>query len=102
MKKLILLITFFVLIITSIQTNAYHSSEYYITSVKAVIDSPNLKDLWKIKNKVIKHCEQVYLEASRRREYTELELKYCSDVFEIKRQQELDYMTYMLKNRGIY
>ncbi len=102
MKKIILLLTFFVLMFNVIYSNAYNASEYDLTSVKAVIESPNLNDLWKIKNKVIRHCEQVYLEAARRREFTKTELKYCGVIFEIKRQQELDYMTYMLNNRGIY
>jgi hypothetical protein len=42
------------------------------------------------------------LEATRRRDYTEIENAICSDIFAIKRQQELDYITYMLKNREVY
>jgi len=44
----------------------------------------------------------VYLEATRRREYTDTEKLVCKDIFDIKFQEELDYKTYMLRNRGIY
>lgn len=102
MKKVICSIIFTFFAFLSLNTNAYFYSDYYPESINAFITSPNKSDLDSIENKITRHCEQVYLEATRRREYTELELKYCSDIFAIKRQQEIDYMTYMLRNRGIY
>jgi hypothetical protein len=44
----------------------------------------------------------VYLIATRRRDYTDIEKLVCSDIFTIKRQEEIDYITYMFRNRGIY
>ncbi|MFK7779744.1 MAG: hypothetical protein QM490_01230 [Candidatus Gracilibacteria bacterium] len=102
MKKTFLSIIFLFSLFASLPSNAYFYSEYYNESVNAFINSPNLDEINNIENKIVRHCEQVYLEATRRREYTELELKYCSDIFQIKRQQEMDYMTYMFRNRGIY
>lgn len=102
MKKYLLSFIFLVFASSSFSTNAYFYSDYYSESVSSFINSPNASEIDSIENIVIRHCEQVYLEATRRREYTELELKYCSDIFEIKRQEELDYMTYMFRNRGIY
>lgn len=85
-------------------TNAYSEfdNEYYKESVKAFINSPSEFQIEKIKDKVTKYCEKVYLVATRRREYTEIELELCSDIFKIKNQQEIDYMNYALWNRGIF
>jgi hypothetical protein len=104
MKKNLLSFILLVLVFvsSSFSTNAYFYSDYYFESINSFINSPNASEIDSIENKVIRHCEQVYLEATRRRDYTELELKYCSNIFEIKRQEELDYMTYMFRNRGIY
>lgn len=103
MKRFFLWIFVLTFLFTSVNVNSYYEySDYYSESIKAFMNSPDKSDLERIENKIIKHCETVYLEATRRREYTKLELKYCSEVFEIKRQQEIDYMTYMLWNRGIY
>jgi hypothetical protein len=102
MKKVIYTIIFALLAFTTFSANSYFYSDYHSESINAFINSPSRTDLDSIENKITRHCEQVYLEATRRREYTQLELKYCSDIFKIKRQQEIDYMTYMLRNRGIY
>jgi hypothetical protein len=100
-NKLILIA---LLIFTFWFTNTYseYENEYYNESVDAFINSPSAFQLEEIKDKNTRYCEQVYLEATRRREYTEEELELCSELFSIKRQQELDYMNYVFWNRGIF
>ena len=85
-------------------TNTYseYDNEYYNESIDAFINSPSASQLDEIDDANIRYCEQVYLEATRRREYTDEELELCSDIFKIKKQQELDYMNYVLWKRGIF
>lgn len=102
MKKLALIFTFFLLSLSYLQTSAYFYNNYYSESISHFINSPSFDDLKKIENTRIRNCEKVYLEATRRREYTAAEKMVCNDIFKIKFQEELDYKTYMLRNRGIY
>ena len=99
MKKILILsiIGFFLLGIQS--TNAFFLDDYYYESIKAFVSSPDKEDIKYIKDERTQYCEEVYLEATRRRDYTEIEEVICSDIFLLKRQQELDYKIYMLKNR---
>lgn len=48
------------------------------------------------------YCEQVYLEATRRREYTDNELLICWDYFIQKNNEEKAYMQYMFNNRELF
>jgi len=82
-------------------TNAYFYNEYYWESIEAFISSPSSDELKLIDNDINRYCEEIYLEATRRREYSEIELAICSEIFEVKRQQEVDYIMYMFRNRGI-
>ena len=107
MKKFIFLIVliYWFLLSPTVETSSnsiYFYSDYYWESVESFISSPNLDDLNKISDNIQRYCEQIYLEATRRREYTKLEISICSELFTIKRQQELDYINYMYTNRGIY
>lgn len=102
MLKIKLSIIFLLFISSFTLSNAYFYNEYYWESISAFIDSPSSKDLKYIDNEVNMYCETVYLVATRRREYTDIEIAICSDIFDIKKQQELDYIMYMYKNRWIY
>jgi len=103
MKKIILLsISILIAFSFCLSTNAYFYTDYYWESIKWFINSPSLYQLKNIENTRIKNCEKVYLEATRRREYTDAEKLVCKDIFDTKFQEELDYKTYMLRNRGIY
>ena len=82
-------------------TNAYFYNEYYWESIEAFISSPSSDELKLIDNEINRYCEEVYLEATRRREYSEIELAICFEIFEVKRQQEVDYIMYMFRNRWI-
>lgn len=101
MKKIIL-VTILFLIFFNNSFSDYSYNDYYKESLYYFINSPDKKDLEYIIDDTNRYCEQVYLEATRRREYTEIELAICSDLFAIKRQQELDYIMYMFNNRWIY
>ena len=102
MRRFFKYILFFVIVFSTFNTNAYFYNEYYNQSITNFINSPDKNDLVYIKDEATRYCEQVYLEATRRRDYTEIEIAICSDIFEIKRQEELDYINYMYRNRGIY
>jgi len=102
MKKIILTLLFVFAIFSFSWTNAYFYNDYYAESISKFINSPSKADLEKIEDTRIRNCERIYLIATRRREYTKVEKILCSDIFQIKRQEELDYMIYMLWNRGIY
>lgn len=102
MRNLILLPLYFILLFSSFSSYSYFYSDYYNESINAFINSPSEQDLDEIVDESDRYCEQVYLEATRRRDYTEIEEAICWDLFTVKRQEELDYITYMLKNRGVY
>lgn len=102
MKNLIILSIYFVLLFSSYSSYAYFYSDYYYESIAAFMNSPSKDELPEIVDESTRYCEQVYLEATRRRDYTEIELAICSDLFAVKRQQEKYYITYMLYNRGVY
>lgn len=50
----------------------------------------------------LSYCEQVYLEATRRRAYSESEVNQCWKYFEKKNKEEMAYMQYMLNNRELF
>lgn len=102
MKKIFLFIIWAFLLTTFYSVNSYQITEYQKESIMQFINSPNIKDLINIKDEKLKYCEEVYLEANRRRSFTKSELNSCLTVFKIKRIQELLYIEYMFKNRGIF
>lgn len=102
MKNLIILSIYFALLFSSFSSYWYFYNDYYKESINAFINSPSAEELYDIVDESDRYCEQVYLEATRRRDYTEIENAICWDLFAVKRQEELDYVTYMLKNRGVY
>jgi len=102
MKAFKLLIITLIIISWINSTNAFVLNSYYTESISRFIESPSEDDLTRIENNRLRNCEKVYLEATRRRDYTINEILICSDVFDVKRQEEIDYITYMFKNRGVY
>lgn len=62
-----------------------------------LVDIPYLSD-----DENLQYCAEVYLEATRRRDYTSEELSVCRDYFELKNQEEIAYKTYMLNNRELF
>ena len=103
-KKLLFLITLILLIKTSIVDANYRFlvNNYVLENVISFIKSPNKDDLINIKDINRRFCEKVYLEATRRRNYSNIELTICWNFFEMKNEQELDYIRYMQNNRLFY
>lgn len=101
MKKIV--ITLFVLL-NIFSTNLYSdydsnldSNPVFMEDVYNFINTPDSSDWLKLS-----YCEQVYLEATRRREYTQNELEICWEYFIQKNNQEKAYMYYMLNNRELF
>lgn len=96
MKRVALIISLFILIFSSV------GAEYSPNSKEAFINSPNLEQIKKIKDPLLKYCELSFLKAYMRRDFTDTENKYCSDFFEQKIEAHINYMKDALNNRGIY
>lgn len=78
------------------------SAEFSSTSKESFINSPSLEDIKKIDDPLIKYCELSFLKAYMRRDFTDIENKYCSDYFEQKIEAHMNYIRDSLNNRGIY
>lgn len=101
MKKII--ITLFVLL-NIFSTNLY--SDYdsnldldpvFMENVYNFINTSDITD-WS----ELSYCEQVYLEATRRRDYTDNEIILCWEYFTMKNNEEKAYMYYMFNNRELF
>jgi len=101
MKKIV--ITLFVLLnIFSINTywnydSTLDSDPVFMEDVYNFINTSDITDVNKLS-----YCEQVYLEATRRREYTDSEINLCWDYFTKKNNEEIAYMNYMFNNRELF
>ena len=78
------------------------SANYFTESFENFINSPSVEELNSIEDANLKYCEQVFLEAYMRREFTEDENILCSDIFEEKIEDNLNYIKYVFRKRGIY
>ena len=83
------------------QSFAYFT-DHELQSVDSFIDSVNVDELDSVEWDNSRYCEQVYLEANRRREFTQDELEKCRDIFSIKNEEEINYMKYVIWERWIY
>lgn len=97
MKKIfVLLFVFFSFLNIS---NAYFFDE---ESIERFISSPNFYELEYIQDLEEKYCEEAFLDAYRRRDFTEEENFVCSDFFARKIEDELNYKKSVLSERWIY
>lgn len=83
-------------------TWAYFSSIYIYISISSFISSVNSSELSSIEDDNLRNCEEVFLKAYMRREFTQEENELCRDIFAQKIEAEMDYKKYVLSNRGIY
>lgn len=99
MKKILFLfLSFFIL-------TSFTSASFYETDAESIdrfIKSPNFLNLESIEDEKTKFCEEAFLDAYRRREFSELENLICSDFFEMKIEDELNYKKSVLWDRWIY
>lgn len=102
MKKIIKLFLSIILIFSSYSTFAVYNEEWDSNPVfmEQVYNFINTEDITTSSN--LDYCEQVYLEATRRREYTIYENNRCWVYFEMKNNEEIAYMKYMLNNRELF
>jgi len=70
--------------------------------IDAFINSVNGDEYDAIEWNKNRYCEEVYLEANRRRDFTQEELGLWRDIFSIKNEQEINYMRQVLWERWIY
>lgn len=70
-----------------------------LESAESFINSPSYFDLKYIENLEQKYCEEAFLDAYRRREFSEEENFICSDFFARKIEDELNYKKLVLNLR---
>lgn len=76
---------------------------YFMENVYGFINSPDAEDIpYFNEEENLQYCAQVYLEATRRREYTQEELLVCGSYFNVKIKEELAFKSYMLNNRELF
>ncbi|MDF1682564.1 MAG: hypothetical protein P1U46_02170 [Patescibacteria group bacterium] len=89
MKKIILFFFLFSLFSTNV-------SAYLPLTVSDFINSVNKDELSSIEDENLKKCEEIFLRAYMRREFTQEENDSCSDIFEQKIEAEMDYKRYVM------
>ena len=101
MKKLLWVVVVLLFWTSSVFWYTFDEHTYLQESINRFIHSPNAEEIAKISDWKKRYCEQVYLEANHRREYTQEELYVCRDIFAIKNEDEINYMRYVLGERGV-
>lgn len=96
MKKILLWLLVSLLVSTSCLAS------YQTNDLSNFVNSVNTSEINSIEDKNLAYCEEIFLKAYMRREFTEDENLKCSDIFEVKIEAQLNYMNYVMWNRGIY
>lgn len=108
MKKIVSFLVVFHLLLTSHTTFATFdetlvNDPIFMEKVYSFILSEDLVDItYMSAEDNLKFCAQTYLEATRRRDYTDEELTKCWEYFELKNKEEIAYKQYMLNNRELF
>lgn len=108
MKKLLLSAVVLSLLLFPKFLNAHYDENLekdpiFMEEVYNFIDSADLSDVEYISDEEnISYCEEIYLEATRRRDYTQEEENLCGELFDKKNQEEISYKKYMLNNRELF
>jgi hypothetical protein len=102
MKRIIKLLLFVTLIFSVFTTSAQYNEKLntdpvFMEKVYSFIWTDDITT-----NDSLNYCEQVYLEATRRREYTGIEIIKCWNYFTQKNNEEKAYMEYMFNNRELF
>ncbi|MDD3145350.1 MAG: hypothetical protein PHV23_04535 [Candidatus Gracilibacteria bacterium] len=99
MKKF--LITFFVFL-SAFSSLITVRADYTTDSINSFKNSVSASELNSIEDKKTRVCEEIFLRAFMRREFSDKENLVCSDIFEVKIEAQMNFMRYVLENRGIY
>lgn len=97
MKKILFLFLSF-LVLASFTSADFALQE----SISRFEKSPSFADLENISDEKVRYCEEAFLDAYRRRDFTEEENFVCSDFFARKIEDELNYKKSVLSERWIY
>jgi len=74
-------------------------ADYNTDSVNSFKNSISAYELNSIEDKKTRVCEEIFLRAFMRREFTDKENLVCSDIFEVKIEAQMNFMRYVLENR---
>lgn len=96
MKKIFLVILSFSLLFS------IASADFESEAIKSFKNSPSFEDLDEIKNPIVRYCEETYLKAYMRREFTDFENSICGDFFAKKMEAEYIFKKTVLEERWIY
>ncbi len=77
-------------------------ADYKSDSISSFVNSVSESEINSIEDKKIRFCEKTFLRAYMRRDFTANENLICSDIFEQKIEAQINYMSYVLADRGIY
>ncbi|MDR1945271.1 MAG: hypothetical protein LBQ59_04330 [Candidatus Peribacteria bacterium] len=97
MKKI--LISFTLLLSTLAIASA---DDYLQDSIEYFKNAPSFADLEKIEDEHLRYCEEIFLMAYMRREFTEEENNECRELFARRIEAEYNYKKYVLENREVY
>lgn len=78
------------------------NADYAPYSKEAFINSPSAEEIENIEDPIDRYCESTFLKAYMRRDFTEAENKYCSDIFAQKIEAHMNYLEDVLWKRWIY
>ena len=78
------------------------NADYLEDSINSFKNSPSAKDLENIQDPDLRYCEETFLKAYMRREFTKEENDKCRDIFSSKIEAELNYKTKAMQERGVY
>lgn len=96
MKKII---SYIIMTVFSLPIVVSADEDYFFDGFE---NSPNTYEMRLIRNEKTRYCEQIYLEAMRRRAFTNEEINYCKNIFIKRIKEELEYKRRVMQERSIY
>lgn len=101
MKKILsIVVALFIFSANAIAEDSFDYSNYQVdSSPESFLNAPSAEDLKKITDPHLRYCEEVFLKAYMRREFTEEENELCRDLFAMRIESELNFKKQALQNR---
>lgn len=78
------------------------NADYYKDSISSFVNSISQNEISSIENLKLRFCEETFLKAYMRRDFTKDENTICRDIFTQKIEAEMNYMRYVFDERGLY
>ncbi|MDR1987948.1 MAG: hypothetical protein LBQ24_04275 [Candidatus Peribacteria bacterium] len=76
-------------------------ADYVQEQIEYFKSAPSFADLEKIEDKDLRYCEETFLVAYMRRDFTQEENEKCRNLFARRIEAEYYYKKYVLENRGV-